>query len=335
MTATMLEVGAGQWTRPAPRLVAEAGRCDNSLEWAHEAVDAAALAGFWGFKVQMLDRETLVTRDAEGYGHGAQWDDFPPGLGRFDWAEIRDHCRERGLVFFASCWDEDTVDMALDLGCPVLKVGSADITHEMLLRYVGNCGVPVWLSTGASLPEEIDRAVVWLDCETMLLACSLAYPCPVEDAALQRIRLLGELWPGIPVGYSDHCAEPWIVGAAADAGAQAVEAHWTVTPDLGGDHAFALHPGNVGRIWDPPAPVMFAPGLLGPMLSEMPARRQARRSIATRLPLDRGDRWRLTDLTFLRPGTGLEPRRWADLVGCPVRRDYGAGELVDLWEIGG
>lgn len=318
------------------RLIAEAGRCENSVDWAVRAAEAAADAGFWGFKVQMLDRWELVSRSAPRYdGPGLQWDGFAGGLGETEWADIRDVCEARGLVFFASCWDEDSVDMALNLGCPILKVGSADITNELLLRYVGGCGVPVILSTGASTLDEVEDALLWLpDSQVALAACTLSYPCALADAHLNRIVALKARFPYQLVGWSDHCAEPWMVGLARKAGAHFVEAHWTVTPGAGGDHGFALHPGNVKDIGGVPESNSDVWGAieLRPCDTELAARRLARRSLATRLPLCKGDRWRLGDLTALRPGTGVQPYEWRRVIGRACLRDYEAGELLDAEE---
>jgi N,N'-diacetyllegionaminate synthase len=320
------------------RLIAEAGRCRNDAEWAVRAVEAAALAGFWGFKVQMLSRWEICTADAPRYGRqpGVQADDFAGSMDRYQWQQVQDACRERGLLFFASCWGEDSVDLALNLGVPLLKVGSGDITNELLLRYVGGCGVPVILSTGASMLHEIDDALGWL-CKApqiALAACTLAYPTEMQDANLGRVGVLKRRFPDLLVGYSDHCKEPWIVGQAKKAGAVFVEAHWTVTPGEGGDDDFALHPGNIQSIFDEPTADGEVWGSEMLCDAELPALRYARRSLATRLPLVKDDRIRLQDLGALRPGTGIPPSDWRHVLGRRVSRDYEDGELLDPRELG-
>ncbi len=321
------------------RLIAEAGRCHNDPEWAVRAAEAAAAAGFWAFKVQMLSHWEICTETAPRYGRepGLQSDDFQGGMDRYQWQQVRDCCRELGLLFFASCWGEDSVDLALNLGVPLLKVGSGDITNEFLLRYIGSCGVPVILSTGASTLVEVDDALGWLSQapQVALAACTLAYPCPIQDANLGRIGKLRRAFPDQLVGYSDHCCEPWIVGQARKAGAVFVEAHWTVSPGGTGDDAFALHPGNIEQVFDPPeADGEIWGDDMNPCDVELPAWRNARRSLATRLPLEKGDRIRLHDLTCLRPGTGIPPSDWRRLLGCRIGRSYDDGELIDLGELG-
>jgi sialic acid synthase SpsE len=320
------------------RLVAEIGGV-NELAEAKQMADAAKRAGFWAVKVQMLDRYALTTRTAVRYdAPGLQWDVFDGhGLDYWDLKALKEHCDSLGLLLFASCWDEDMVDWALKLGFPLIKIGSGDITHEWLLRYIGKCGVPVILSTGASYGWEIDQALEWLGeaPQIVLAACTLSYPTSPQDAHLSRIRTLSQAYPHCLVGYSDHCAEPWIVGEAKRAGATFVEAHWTVTPGAGGDHDFALHPGNIEHVFDPPDGWNgdhHGDPRLQPCEAELPARAGARRSLATNVPVAKGERIRPWDLRALRPGTGVEPYRVQDVVGRPALRDYEAGELLDPFE---
>jgi sialic acid synthase SpsE len=322
------------------RLIAEIGGVTD-LSLAKDMALAARLAGFWAVKVQILHRETLTSRNASTYGQGivqpaTQWDDFARhGLDRWDLAALQAYCNELGLLLFASCWDEDSVDLALGLGFPLLKVGSGDITNELLLRYIGHCGLPVILSTGASRSWEIEQAIGWLlDVPVALAACTLAYPCPADQAHLARIGTLILQYPSCLVGYSDHCREPWIVGAAKRAGATFVEVHWTTTPGAGGDSDFALHPTLIGGMFDRPDSVDYLGSpRLRPCDAEMPALVGARRSLATNVPLCSGDRFRLWDLIPLRPGTGIPPYQWAELIGRPALRDYEAGELLDPSEV--
>jgi sialic acid synthase SpsE len=324
------------------RLIAEIGGVPD-LSTAKDMALAARLAGFWALKVQILNRGTLVSPGALSYGQGIkqaerQWDDFAGhGLDRYDLASLQAYCNELGLLLFASCWDEDSVDLACDLGFPLLKIGSGDITHEWLLRYIAHAGKPVILSTGASYRWEIDRALEWLaDApQVALAACTLAYPCPAQDAHLNRIRTLREAFPSLIVGYSDHCREPWIVGQAKKAGALFVEVHWTTTPGAGGDHDFALHPSNVKWLFDTPADWNgdhWGNGNLVPADCELPARNNARRSLAANVPIGRGERFRPWDITYLRPGIGVQPYQLAEIVGRKALRDYEPGDLLDPYE---
>ena len=317
-------------------LIAEIGSLPD-LEETLECALAAYTAGFDALKIQLFDWQQLITADAPGYGAkpGLQRDDFQGQcLDHESLVDLQAYCSEIGLILFASAWDEQSVDLCLALDMPLLKVGSGDITNELLLRYIGNCGTPVILSTGASYMWEIERAVEWLgDAQIALAACTLAYPTPACYACLNRVTAISAAFPGFQVGYSDHCQEPWIVGQAKKAGAAFVEAHWTVNPGSGGDSDFALHPGNADQMFDEPETEdHWGPLVVEPCEVELAARRNARRSLATRLPLCKGDRWQIHDLCALRPGTGVPPFEWPRVLGRAALRDYELGELLDPQE---
>jgi sialic acid synthase SpsE len=321
------------------RLIAEIGG-PSDLNWAIRAAEAAKQAGFWAVKTQLLNRHDLISRRAPTYGKGIgqaedQWDEFAlHGLNPEQLNVLHSVCADLGLVFFASVWDEDSAERALNCCDPLLKIGSGDITHELLLRYLAHLGVPVILSTGASEWWEIEQALDWLQDapQLALAACTLSYPAEAQDANLNRIASLKRMAPYRLVGYSDHCREPWIVGEAKKCKAEFVEVHWTVTPGEGGDHDFALHPGNISEMNGTPEGWNgdhLGDGMLQPMPCELAARTGARRSICSAFEIPEGEHWRMQDMLFLRPGGGLDPWRWSELLGRRVTRDYDERETVD------
>lgn len=316
------------------RVIAEAGTCNHSLQWAHEAVEAAAAAGCWGFKVQMLTADLLVTRDAPRYdrlaGPATQHEAFEGALPYRAWGEVFDHAREVGLVPFASCWDLEAVEVAADLGCEWFKLGSADITYKALIQAAAMSG-NVILSTGASIEAEIHRAVDWVWGQRrdglVLMACTLSYPCDLSDAQLGRIGRLKDVFGhDFDIGYSDHTYSTLTGGWAVAAGASYLEKHFTVTPGAGGDHDFGLDPESMK------AYVRGAFQVAGMMdehwlvASERDARQLARRSLHTTSDVARGDRLVVgVNCGWLRPSGGLEP--WEQVRGV-ARRDLPAGTQV-------
>ena len=226
------------------RVIAEAGTCNHSLDYAHQAVDAIAATGAWAMKVQLLQADTITSRAALPYGKGlkeasSQHEAFSGALRYPAWTEIKDHCDEVGLEWFASCWDHDAVDACMSLGVNWFKVGSADITHESLLRYIGETGIPVMLSTGGATLDEISRALEWIGHFSVVpFVCTLSYPCPRGEANLRRL-----MWwqtQGWHVWYSDHTEGLDTICVASMLGASYVEKHVTLTPGEGGDHDFAI-----------------------------------------------------------------------------------------------
>lgn len=222
--------------------------CNNSIEWAHEAVDAAAEAGCWGSKIQMLN--VLAAPGTARYDHlpgpATQQDAFDGALPYEAWGEVFDHAREVGLEPFASCWDLKAVEAAHGHGATWFKVGSADITYRALIE--ASAEGNLILSTGAATRSEVERAVEWAyrasAGEIVVMACTLNYPTPLHEAQLGRIGDLIDMFE-LSVGYSDHTRSARTGGMAVMAGAEYLEKHMTVTPGIGGDHDFALDPNQM------------------------------------------------------------------------------------------
>lgn len=331
------------------RLVLEVGNCAGSLEWAMEAVDAAA-GHAWGIKAQFYSRDTLTTRTAPTYGHEfleepeTQWDNFEQQLSWDQWREVSDYARERGLVFFASVFDEQSAFQAYELNCELVKIASADITHKPLLQYVANSGVPIVLSTGGATLAEIGDAYRWIHeiddkLEVLPLICTLCYPTPSSEAHLARIGWWQEN-VGPLVGYSDHTEGISAMLTARFEGAVMIEKHFTVTPGKGGDHNFALSPGQLGHYSEvinrkrdlfEPGPNWLSEGgdpQPGPRPVELPAIQNARRSVAAAVDIAKGTPYTFDMFTYLRPGTGYPPATAEQLVGSLAPVDIQAGDLI-------
>jgi len=229
------------------KIIAEAGQTmRGDVGLAVEMVHAFAEAGATHFKVQMIDPMRLATLMA-----GSYWQTGPKVTQRkqfYDngiiphdgWDKVRAACDDARVAFVATPFDLGAVEALKYLDPSAVKIASGDITFTPLLRAVGNLGKRVFLSTGASRPEEITAAVVAIvkaDPMTFSmitpLACTLAYPCPMDCAKLHRIRSIREslqsLW-SFDVGYSDHTTEAITAFAAVAAGATVLEKHVTPYP---------------------------------------------------------------------------------------------------------
>lgn len=248
------EVGDG---RPV-YVIAEIGINHNgSLDLAKKLVDGAVRAGCDAVKFQKRTPELCVPRD--------QWDverDTP--WGRMTYIDYRHrmefdseayraidrHCRETGIHWFASPWDEGAVAFLEQFDLPVYKVASASLTDGKLLSAVLTTGRPIMLSTGMSTMEEIRTTVDFVGRERLLVAHSTsAYPCPIEALNLRMIGTLKEAFPGVPVGYSGHetgLAPTW---AAVSLGATFVERHITLDRAMwGSDQAASVEIGGLERL---------------------------------------------------------------------------------------
>ena len=298
------------------RVIAELGTFTGSVAWAHEAVDAAAEAGAWAAKIQILSPDTIVAPDAPRYdrlGTGTQYDAFLGQIARSDWPEIKAHCDEVELEFFASCWDHDAVEWCETMKVRYYKIGSGDLTYWPLIQYIGSTGKRIIMSTGAATDYEINATTDRMDRDNLiLLACTLSYPCQPEDAALYRIGALQEIHKAAFYGYSDHTTLIDIGGFAVAAGAYYLEKHFTVTPGAGGDHDFALDPAQLEDYIDHAQRVYrlkFPTHLDGEILpSEEDARRLARRSLHASKHISAGTAIVVgNNARFVRPTGGIEP----------------------------
>jgi N-acetylneuraminate synthase len=238
--------------------VAEIGINHNgSLEIARQLVDAAAKAGCDAVKFQKRTPELCVPRD--------QWDlerDTPWGrmtyieyrhrveFGLAEYAEIDRHCRRAGIDWFASCWDEPSVDFIEQFGPRLYKAASASLTDHRLLRRMKATGKPLIISTGMSTMGEIEDAARAIGLPGLLIAHSTStYPCPPEELNLRMIRTLRQRFPFTVVGYSGH--EPGLAPtlAAVALGASFVERHVTLDRAMwGSDQAASVEVTGLERL---------------------------------------------------------------------------------------
>ncbi len=170
-------------------------------------------------------------------------------LDYYDYQEIDAYCRASKIAWFASCWDEASVDFIERFNVPCYKIASASLTDDNLLRHTRATGKPVILSTGMSTLEQIDHAVEVLGKNDLILlhACS-TYPAYYEELNLRAIPIMKQRY-GVPVGYSGHETGIASTVAAAVLGACCVERHITMDRSMwGSDHAASLEPNGIGRV---------------------------------------------------------------------------------------
>lgn len=247
-------VGAGERVF----VIAEIGINHNgSLELARKLIDGACLAGADAVKFQKRTPELCVPRE--------QWElerDTPWGrmtyidyrrkveFGKAEYVAIDRHCRERGLLWFASCWDEAAVDFMEGFEPPCYKVASASLTDLELLARLRQTGRPLMLSTGMSTLEEIHEAVLSVGRRDLLIAhATSSYPCPVGELNLRMLQTLGRLFPECPIGYSGHEVGLATTWAAVALGATFVERHVTLDRAMwGSDQAASVEIGGFMRL---------------------------------------------------------------------------------------
>jgi N-acetylneuraminate synthase len=212
------------------------------LEIAKKLIDGAIAAGCDCVKFQKRTPELCVPADQRHLERDTPW-------GRLTYLEYRQriefnfaqydeidrYCRDRGIAWTASCWDEPSVDCIAAFDVPFIKVASASITDHTLLRRIVSKDIPVMLSSGMSTQDEIDAAAEVVGPAQLLLAHSTsAYPCPPKELNLRMIETLAEKYPGVPIGYSGHEVGLATTYAAVSLGASFVERHITLDRALWG-----------------------------------------------------------------------------------------------------
>ena len=321
-------------------LVAEAGVNHNGdPDLALRLVDAAAEAGADAVKFQTFRADLLAASDApmaeyqrQRGGAASQVDMLRRlELPREAWRVIRDRARERGIAFFSTPFDLESLALLAELEVPVYKVGSGDLTNLVLLRAIADQRAAVILSTGMATIDEIDVAVADLRTRggspICLLQCTSAYPAPAVDANLRAMGTLSERYRAC-VGFSDHTVGTVVPIAAAALGASLIEKHLTLDRSLPGpDHAASSEPHEFAALAAAVREVAMAlgDGIKAPRPSEMDVRMVARRSLVARRHLPAGTVLTDADLDARRPADGISPLRLPDLVGRRLVNDLPAG----------
>jgi N-acetylneuraminate synthase len=259
MATAKVEIGGRQVGTGEPVFViAEIGINHNgSLELARKLIDGAHLSGADAVKFQKRTPERCVPREQWNLERDTPWGrmtyiDYRRRMefGEKEFAAIDRHCRERGILWFASCWDEESVEFLERFEPPCYKVASASLTDDELLRKMRSTGRPAILSTGMSTLPEIDEAVAVLGREKLLIAHTTStYPCPMDELNLRMVETLMGRFPECPIGYSGHetgLAPTW---AAVALGATFVERHVTLDRAMwGSDQAASVEIGGLMRL---------------------------------------------------------------------------------------
>jgi sialic acid synthase SpsE len=330
-------------------VIAEAGvnhNCD--LELGRRLVDEAAAAGADAIKFQNYIASKIATRIAPRYWEdkddpaGSQWDTFDKldKLNDADFAALLEHARSSGIVPFSTPFDDEAVDVLASLKVPAFKIASADLTCQPLLERAARVGLPMILSTGTSTLGEIEDALNVCSQagneQVAILHCTLKYPCPPEAVNLRMMQHMMRAFPGIPVGLSDHSLGISVPQAAVALGACIVEKHYTVDKTLPGspDHHLSVDAAELSAMIAGIRTVEDALGKAEKGLEpqEKEAYLYARRSVTAARPIPAGTLITREMLTYKRPGTGISPRFFDQVIGRVARTDI-PDDTTLTWEM--
>lgn len=327
-----VSIGAGH----PPFVIAEmSGNHNRSLERALAIVDAAADAGAHAIKLQTYTADTL-TIDANGpdftiRDEGSLWagrnlyDLYKEAYTPWEWhAPIMERARGRGLVAFSSPFDETAVDFLESLGVPAYKIASFENVHLPLIRKAAATGKPLIISTGMATTEELDDAVATARAagcrDLVLLKCTSTYPASPENTNLLTIPDLRARY-GCEVGLSDHTMGVGVAVAAVALGANLIEKHFTLARADGGvDSAFSLEPDELRELVIETGRAAAAMGRVsyGPTPAETKSL-AFRRSLFAVKDIEAGEVLTADSVRIIRPGSGLPPKEFDNVVGRRAR----------------
>ena len=248
---------------------------------------------------------------------------------------LAQYCEKCGISFLSTPFDIDSIHF-LDNLVEIWKVPSGEITNYPYLQEIARTGKPVIMSTGMCELQEVKEAVRVLkengSGEITLLHCNTEYPTPMQDVNLSAMYALQEEF-GLPVGYSDHTRGIEVPIAAAAMGAAVIEKHFTLDRNMKGpDHKASLEPEELRAMVRAIRNIETAlgDGVKRPSASEKKNRDVARKSIVAKTDIRKGEVFTEENLTTKRPGSGISPMRWNEVIGLKADRDYEQDEMIEM-----
>jgi len=325
-------------------IIAEAGVNHNGdIESAKKLVDVAVWSGVDAVKFQTFKADRLASKQAPKAAYQNETTDEKETqhemLKKLELTydmhiELIKYCKEKNIMFLSTPFDIDSVKMLIELGIDIIKIPSGEITNLPYLREVGRQKKKVILSTGMSNMQEIEDAIKVLKDngseDITILHCNTQYPTPISDVNLNAMIKMKERI-GIPVGYSDHTQGIEIPIAAAALGATVIEKHFTLDKNMDGpDHKASLEPYELKQMVDGIRKIEKAlgNGIKQPSDSEKDNIGIVRKSIVASKTIRKGELLTDENLTTKRPGTGINPMKWDEVVGTCAQRDYEKDELI-------
>lgn len=337
-------------------IIAEAGVNHNgSIDRAREMVKAARKAGADYVKFQTAVPELVISSIAPK----ADYQKATTGTDQSQldmcraihlpleaYAELKALCEEEGIGFMSTPFDLVSIDLLADLGQAWFKIPSGEITNLPYLRRIAKKGIPVILSTGMSTIDEIERAIEILTgtCkefpsesdltrdDIVVLHCNTEYPTPMQDVNLRAMKTLADRL-GVRTGYSDHTCGIEVPVAAAALGACVIEKHFTLDKNLPGpDHKASLDPQELAAMVTSIRNVELALGSEDKCVSPSEAKNIniARKSIVAARAIKAGETLTEENITVKRPGGGVSPMKWDEVIGTKAIRDFDYDTLIEL-----
>lgn len=327
-------------------IIAEAGVNHNgSLELAKKLVDKAKDAGADCIKFQTFVAANLTSKSASKAEYQKQQTDSNESqyemlkkleLSFDEFVQLNEYCKKKDIEFLSTAFDFDSIEFLNSIDMGIWKIPSGEITNLPYLVKIAKLGKPIILSTGMSTMDEIKAAVSILrengSGEITVLHCTTEYPTPYVDVNLKAMNTIKTIFK-LPIGYSDHTVGLEISIAAAAMGAVVIEKHFTLDRNMEGpDHKASLEPDELKAMISAIRNVEAAigDGEKKPVKSEEKNITIARKSIIAKYNIKKGEIFTEDNLTVKRPGNGISPMRWYEVIGQPAKRDFKEDELIEI-----
>ncbi len=328
-------------------IIAEAGVNHNgSLEIAKQLIDVAVKAGADAVKFQTFKTENLVSVNAQKAAYQKETTDTEESqfemikkleLDEGAHTELIDYCKEKSITFLSTPFDHDSIRLLDQLGLQIFKIPSGEITNLPYLEEIGKLKKQIVLSTGMSTMDEVEAALNILIATGTLkdnitvLHANTQYPTPIEDVNLIAMVSIGRTFD-VKYGYSDHTLGIEVPTAAVAMGASVIEKHFTLDKTMEGpDHKASLEPHELKAMVSAIRNIERAlgNGIKEVSNSERPNIAVARKSIIANQSIKKGEIFTSENLAIKRPGTGISPMKWKEVIGTVAQKDYSPEDLIE------
>ena len=327
-------------------IIAEAGVNHNgSIDLAKKLIDVASASGADAVKFQTFKADNLEKKKKKKAVY--QKENTDKEESQFNMLkkleldieahkELISYCSNKKIIFLSSPFDHESIELLNDLGLEILKIPSGEITNLLYLRHIGKLNKKIILSTGMSNMDEVKNALdILVNSGTKknnitILHANTEYPTPMEDVNLRAMLTIGKEL-GVNFGYSDHTLGIEVDIAAVALGACVIEKHFTLDCNMEGpDHKASLEPYQLKEMVKAIRNTELALGsdIKEPSKSEIPNIEIGRKSIVAKTKIKKGDILNETNLAVKRPGNGVSPMKWDEVVGTKAKRDYNEDELI-------
>ena len=327
-------------------IIAEAGVNHNGrLDLALQLCDAAKEAGVDAIKFQTWKTELIISKNTEMADYqkknlgndDSQYDMLKKlELSYDNFRLIKDYCDNIGIQFLSTADETESLDFLCELGMPLIKLGSGEITNIPYLRYVAKYGMPVILSTGMANLAQVAIAYDTLQeagvKDISILHCTTNYPCPMNEVNLRAMQTMKEAFK-CRVGYSDHTMGIEVPIAAVAMGAEIIEKHFTLDQNMEGpDHKASLNPEELKAMVSAIRHIEQAlgDGIKRPNASEVEISKVVLKSIVAKTPVKKGDTLTSDNITIKRAGNGIPAAHWDMIVGTKALHDFDIDEPIRI-----